>query len=146
MGTGWRHELLTFCKAQLTAQAASLVDFVMSLFLAEVCNLWYVIATFLGALSGGITNCITNYKWVFENDGLKKRNVAYKYFMVWTGSILLNTGGTYLITEVSGQYFIFAKLIVSVIVGLLWNYQLQRLFVYKDTHIIMKLKRKRTGN
>ena len=130
----------------MTAQLASIVDFAVSLFLAEVCNFWYVTATFLGALSGGITNCVSNYKWVFENEGLKKRNVAYKYFMVWAGSILLNTGGTYLLTEISGQYFIYAKLLVSVMVGLLWNYQLQRFFVYKDTHIIEKIKRKKAGN
>lgn len=143
---GLRHEIWTFCKAQMTAQLASIVDFAVSLFLAEVCNIWYVTATFLGALSGGITNCVSNYKWVFENEGLKKRNVAYKYFLVWTGSILLNTGGTYLLTEISGQYFIYAKLLVSVMVGLLWNYQLQRFFVYKDTHIIEKIKRKKAGN
>ena len=130
----------------MTAQLASIVDFAVSLLLAEVCNIWYVTATFLGALSGGITNCVSNYKWVFENEGLKKRNVAYKYFLVWTGSILLNTGGTYLLTEISGQYFIYAKLLVSVMVGLLWNYQLQRFFVYKDTHIIEKIKRKKAGN
>ncbi|MBQ9216385.1 MAG: GtrA family protein [Prevotella sp.] len=141
---GLRHEIWTFCKAQMTAQLASVVDFAVSIFLAEVFGFWYVTATFLGALSGGITNCVSNYKWVFENEGLKKRNVAYKYFMVWAGSILLNTGGTYILTEISGQYFIYAKLLISIMVGLLWNYQLQRFFVYKDTHIIEKIKRKKT--
>ena len=141
---GLQHEIWTFCKAQMTAQLASVVDFAVSIFLAEVFGFWYVTATFLGALSGGITNCVSNYKWVFENEGLKKRNVAYKYFMVWAGSILLNTGGTYFLTEISGHYFIYAKLLISIMVGLLWNYQLQRFFVYKDTHIIEKIKRKKT--
>ena len=139
-----RHELWMFCKAQLSAQVATVVDCAVTLFLAEVCGLWYVYATFLGALSGGIVNCALNYRWVFDAVGLKKKNVVYKYFMVWAGSILLNTAGTYLLAEASGQYFIYAKLAVSISVALLWNYQLQRLFVYRDTHLKDKfMKRKK---
>jgi len=134
-----------FCKAQLSAQVATLVDFTVSLLLKEVFGMWYVWASFLGALSGGLMNCMVNYRWVFDADGLKKKNVVVKYFVVWTGSILLNTLGTYLLTELSQQYFLFAKAVVAVSVGLLWNYQLQRLFVYRDTHIIEKIhKKKRT--
>jgi len=88
-------------------------------------------------------NCMVNYRWVFDADGLKKKNVVVKYFVVWTGSILLNTLGTYLLTELSQQYFLFAKAVVAVSVGLLWNYQLQRLFVYRDTHIIEKIHKKK---
>jgi putative flippase GtrA len=73
----------------------------------------------------------------------KKKYIAFKYLFVWTGSILLNTAGTFALTELSGQYFIFAKIVVAVGVALLWNYQLQRLFVYRDTHIVEKIKRKR---
>jgi len=130
------HELQVFAKAQLTAQVATLVDFVLSFLLAEVIGLWYVTASFLGALTGGITNCVMNYRWVFDSDGLKKKYVALKYLLVWTGSIFLNTLGTYLLTEWSSQYFMFAKVVVAVAVALLWNYQLQRFFVYKDHHIV----------
>lgn len=138
-----RHELWMFCKAQLSAQVATLVDFTVSLLLKEVFGMWYVWASFLGALSGGLMNCMVNYRWVFDADGLKKKNVVVKYFVVWTGSILLNTLGTYLLTELSQQYFLFAKAVVAVSVGLLWNYQLQRLFVYRDTHIIEKIHKKK---
>jgi len=126
-----KHELWTFCKAQISAQVATLIDFVVSVLLAELVGIWYLYATFLGAISGGISNCIMNYRWVFDNEGLKKKKVAYKYAIVWTGSIVLNTLGTYVLTELSSQYFIFSKAIVSILVAVFWNYQLQRLFVYK---------------
>jgi len=126
-----KHELWTFCKAQISAQVATLIDFVVSVLLAELVGIWYLYATFLGAISGGISNCIMNYRWVFDNEGLKKKKVAYKYAIVWTGSIILNTLGTYVLTELSSQYFIFSKAIVSILVAVFWNYQLQRLFVYK---------------
>ncbi len=127
-----RHELWTFCKAQLSAQIATFADFSISVLLAEFAGIWYVWASFIGALSGGIINCGVNYRWVFDNTHeLKKKNIAMKYAAVWTGSILLNTLGTYVLTEISGVYFIFAKITIAIAVALLWNYQLQRLFVFK---------------
>ena len=143
-----KNEIWTFCKAQLSAQMATLVDFVVSFLLAAVCGLWYVYASFLGALSGGVVNCVANYRWVFSDaHDLKKRWVALKYLLVWTGSIWLNTGGTYLLTELSGSYFIFPKTVVAVAIALLWNYPLQRMFVYRDNSLrrrIGKLKGKQS--
>lgn len=136
-----KREIWTFCKAQMTAQVATLVDFSVSLLLVEVAGLYYVTATLLGAFSGGVVNCQMNYRWVFQTDGLKKKNVAAKYLIVWVGSIVLNTLGTYALTELSGQYFLIAKAVVAVIVAVLWNYQLQRRFVYCDTHLTNKMKR-----
>ena len=79
-----KNEIWTFCKAQLSAQMATLVDFVVSFLLAAVCVLWYVYASFLGALSGGVVNCVANYRWVFSDaHDLKKRWVALKYLLVW---------------------------------------------------------------
>ncbi len=139
-----RHEIWTFSKAQFSAQIATIADFSISMVLAELIGIYYVWASFSGALSGGIVNCIMNYRWVFDDtQELKKRAIALKYAIVWTGSILLNTAGTYVLTELSGQYFIFAKIVVAVSVALLWNYQLQRLFVYRDTHIVETIKQRR---
>lgn len=141
-----KHETWTFCKAQLSAQVATLVDFSMSFLLAAVGGLWYVTASFLGALSGGIVNCAVNYRWVFHAAMLKKRYVVLKYLVVWTGSILLNTAGTHLLTVWTGQYFIFPKVVVAVIIALLWNYPLQRTFVYRDNHMGKRMGRLKKSN
>lgn len=139
-----RHEIWTFSKAQFSAQVATIADFSVSMLLAELFGIYYVWASFCGALSGGIVNCIVNYRWVFDDTReLRKRAIAVKYAIVWSGSILLNTAGTFALTELSGQYFIFAKIVVAVCVALLWNYQLQRLFVYRDTHIVETIKQRR---
>lgn len=141
-----KHEFWLFCKAQLTAQAASVVDFCVSLLLTELFGLWYLYSTIVGAVCGGITNCVMNYRWVFHAEGMQKKQVARKYLLVWVGSILLNTAGTYILTECSGQYFAYAKIIVAVLVAFLWNYQMQRFFVYQPTHILSKLKRQKKDN
>lgn len=139
-----KHAIITFCKAQLSAQIATVVDFTVTALLAELFGIWYLIATFVGALSGGVVNCIVNYHWVFKAQELKMRFVAIKYLFVWCGSILLNTGGTYVLTELSAQHYLISKVVVAILVGFLWNYQMQRLFVYRDNHLKDKLERLRT--
>ena len=127
-----RHEIWIFCKAQCSAQLATLADFCLSWLLADVLGLWYLLASFMGALTGGVLNGVFNYRWVFDGTGeLNKRSVAVKYLMVWAGSILLNTLGTYGLTEWSGRHFMIAKAAVAVCVAVLWNYQMQRLYVYR---------------
>jgi putative flippase GtrA len=130
-----REEVMKFTKAQASAIIATTVDFLLSLFAYEVCGINYVVSSFIGALSGGIINCVVNYRWVFGSDGQHKRYVALKYLIVWTGSIVLNTAGTYLLTELTGSYFIWSKAVVSVVVAFLWNYQMQRFFVYRNHHL-----------
>ena len=125
-----RNAVITFGKAQISAWIASFVDFAVTIILAQFAELWYGYSTFIGALMGGITNCIINYKWVFHPDSINKRHIAARYMMVWTGSILLNTFGTLALTEATGVSFIIVKAAVAVAVAVLWNYQMQRLFVF----------------
>lgn len=135
-----------FIRAQFSSQAASLTDFAITIVLAKFFGMYYVYATFFGSVCGGIINCIVNYRWTFKAQGSKKRYIAIKYLLVWMGSIFLNTWGTYLLTESIGkspwiqsilkQYiddlFLFSKAIVSILVGFFWNYNMQRIFVYRN--------------
>lgn len=138
-----------FLKAQLSAQIASIVDFLTTILLAKLLGLFYLHATFIGSVTGGVVNCSVNYKWVFGSQECKKLHVALKYIVVWGGSILLNTWGTFLLTEWLtaqpriinwlGHYvdnvFIAAKMVVALLVGFFWNYYLQREFVYRNRDI-----------
>lgn len=130
-----RNAILTFSKAQCSAWIASAVDFAVTIILAEMAGLWYAYATFIGAISGGITNCCINYRWVFHAFGMKIKRIATRYMIVWAGSILLNTYGTYWLTELSGINFIISKIIISITVGLFWNYQMQCRFVFSGRNI-----------
>ena len=109
-------------------------------------DFFYLYATFLGSVVGGVVNCVINYGWVFHADDCKKTHVALKYLFVWGGSILLNTWGTFALTEwltgmhwvdgLLGHYindvFILSKIIVAILVAFFWNYHLQRVFVYRN--------------
>lgn len=126
-----KRALLTFGKAETSACFASVVDFGVTILLAEVVHVWYAYATFVGAVSGGVVNCCINYKWVFCPEGLTKRGVAFRYLVVWGGSIFFNTSGTYLLTEWTGANFIIMKTLVACVVATLWNYQMQRVYVFQ---------------
>lgn len=142
----WYHALITFLKAQLSAQLASLVDFVVTVLLVKCFALFYLYATLIGSVVGGMVNCVINYRWVFSDSQCKSYYIVMKYSFVWIVSIALNTWGTYFLTEwltrmpwlnrLLSSYiddlFIFSKIVVAVLVALLWNYQMQRLFVYRN--------------
>ena len=141
--------ILTFLKAQFSSQVATLFDFAVTVILATLFQTHYVYAVFTGAVCGGVVNCIVNYKWTFKATGLKKRYVAAKYLFVWLVAIALNTYGTYFLTEslskigwmenflghFFGSLFIACKMVVALLVALLWSYEMQYYFVYKDRNI-----------
>lgn len=136
-----RKNIIIFVKAQGSALVGTGVDFLMTILLAECLAIHYLYATMIGAFCGGLTNCIINYKYVFEDAHQKKRHVALKYFLVWVGSILLNSYGTFFVTELSHLNFLYPKVLVSVVVAVAWNYQLQRYYVYRNCHMERILKR-----
>ena len=127
-----------FCKAQISSFAATLIDFAVTALLFHFFGVYYVWSTFLGSVTGGVVNCVVNYKWTFSGNGQSKRNVAIKYCIVWVGSIVLNTCGTAIGTRLlSGKNDIgldsvlLSKVIVAVLVAVLWNFLMQKYFVFK---------------
>lgn len=141
-----RNGVFTFAKALLSSQASSLVDIVVTFLLANVFGLYYVVSTFVGSVSGGVFNCVVNYGWTFNSPDCPKKNIAVKYLLVWGGSILLNTYGTYILTEWIKNFnwaermadflytnvFMLPKIIVAIIIGIFWNYLLQKYFVFRN--------------
>ena len=75
-----KRSLSQFIKAQVSASGASVVDF----FSNNIPNwsnptIGMFILHFIGACSGGICNCVTNYKWVFKVKDKKKKDIAWRY-------------------------------------------------------------------
>ena len=137
--------IFMFLRAQLSAQMATIADFLVTILLVRLFDVYYVYATLAGAIYGGIVNCVINYKWTFKSKG-KKTHVAVKFILVWVCSVWLNTWGTYALTEslakipwvrntlslYFGDFFIIPKVVVAIIVALFWNYNMQRFFVYRN--------------
>lgn len=149
--TNKRKDLLVFLRAQLSAQVATLADFVLTYICFQWLGIYYVIATTVGLITGGILNCFINYKWAFKSQGCRPEWVAFKYILVWAGSFALNVKGLYLLVEfvknhtlwwnqADGLSLIVCKIIVSLIVSVGWNYTFHRHFVFRNLDFKMRTK------
>ena len=63
--------IFMFLRAQLSAQMATIADFLVTILLVRLFDVYYVYATLAGAIYGGIVNCVINYKWTFKPKGKK---------------------------------------------------------------------------
>ncbi len=136
-----RSLLKLFAWAQGAAFAGTAVDFICTIFFTEVFHIWYVISTALGSLAGAITNFLLGRYYVFQSTERKIQQQAFRYAIVSLGSLILNTGGVWLLTEFIHQQlrhdevhdhdYIVAKVIVAVLVAVFYNFILQKNYVYK---------------
>lgn len=125
-----------FIRAQFSSLSATGVDYAVTAILFQFCSVGYVWSTLFGAMCGGLFNGIVNYEWTFRGTSRSKRSVAVRYLIVWAGSIALNTLGVILLAPLFSSTIglgslMSAKVIVSILVGCLWNFLLQKNWVYR---------------
>lgn len=123
--------MVTFLKAQASSLIATAADFLLTILLKEVFMVWYLAATTAGTICGGITNFLLGRNWVFPSTEKKAGIQAFRYIMVWLGNLALNAGGTYFFTSIAGIKYWISKILVSLIVGIGYNYVLQKFFVFR---------------
>lgn len=141
--------VFTLLRSGASSQLCGWIDMLVSFVLFAFCHLTPWLSTATGALVGGIFNCIINYRFTFHSRGVDWRAVITKFMFVWVGSLLLNSFGTqfiyYLIREWhwlvatvglgNDAIFLTARLFVSLVVSLAWNFLLQRNFVFRNSRI-----------
>jgi putative flippase GtrA len=98
--------------------------------LVEKLGVWYVLATAMGAALGAITNFLLGRHWAFDASHAPARGQALRYALVSLGSLLLNAGLVYLITEKLGVNYVGSKAVTALLVGVVYNFPLQRWFVF----------------
>jgi putative flippase GtrA len=120
----------TFIKAQASSIVASFFDLLITVVCKEFFYFWYVIASLIGTIIGGTTNFALGRAWVFNRKDKKVPVQAVKYFIIWNGNLLLSTLGVFVVTHYAGLSYFYSKLIVSVVVGIGYNYLFQKKFVF----------------
>lgn len=124
----------TFLKAQATSLISTSVDYLMFGLLHEVFGVWYLLANVIGVTSGGVTNFLLGRYWAFSSKEENIEGQALKFFIVWVGNLILNTGLVFGLTEMLGnKYAWISKIVVSIIIGIGYNYVLQKFFVFKKS-------------
>ena len=123
--------MATFIKAQTASLTATMIDFGVTILLKEGFHCWYLLASILGTVTGGVVNFMMNRSWVFRAHDKKIHFQAVKYMMVWGGNLVLVSGGVFVLTNYGGMSYFVSKISVSVMVGFFYNYVLQKRFVFK---------------
>ena len=124
------HSFCSFFKYNVAAGIATAIDFLILVLLTEFFGLWYLLSAFIGAITGGITSFLLERNWAFMKRDKRLSIQAMKYIVVWLTSILLNTLGLFLIVEYTGLQYIFAKVIVSVLIGIGFNFFTHKYYIF----------------
>jgi putative flippase GtrA len=123
--------MFVFLKAQASSLISTGADFLFTFLVRELLGTWFVLASVMGTICGGIINFLLGRNWVFSSKERKAGEQLFKYMIVWLGSFLLNASGIYFFTEIIKLEVWISKVMVSLIVGIGYNYVLQKFFVFK---------------
>lgn len=121
----------TFVKHQAASIFTTAVDFgtmIACVHFAAIPPVW---ATGIGAGVGAVTNFTLGRRWIFQNREDHAGHQALRYAVVSGASLLLNMIGEWLVHDVAQVQYVFARAIVAALVSVLWNFPMQRAFVFK---------------
>lgn len=123
--------LKTFTRSQFASLAATLADFGTLVCLVEFAHVWYVAATAMGALVGGVTNFLMGRHWSFTAADGHVHHQAGRYALVSGMSLILNSTGVFFLTDHFGLKYALSKAITAVLVGILFNFPMHRAYVFR---------------
>lgn len=123
--------ITSFSRAQISSILATLLDYGILFLFTEIFHFWYVIATACGAFVGATANFLLNRHWSFQAAHDRMGHQARKYAIVSSGSLILNTAGVFLVTEYLRVHYAVSVILVSILVGVFFNYPLHRYYVYR---------------
>ncbi len=125
-----RRTVALLSQHQLSSLVATGVDYVIMIALVSLCGLSPVWGTVLGALGGAVTSFTLGRRWVFDAQRGELGGQALRYAMVSAVSLCCNAGGEWLLLRV-GLNYIVARVVMSAIVGIGWNFPMHRHFVFR---------------
>jgi putative flippase GtrA len=123
--------MVTFLKAQMSSIIGSAADFLLTILLVEFGLAGPIMASVAGSICGGVVNFSINRELVFADGEKDTYTQLSRYALVWTGSLTLNAVGLFIATHMTTMNYVVAKTIISIAVGISFNYFLQKKFVFK---------------
>ena len=120
----------TFIKVQATSLMATGVDFLTTILCVRLLHFWYLSGSVSGAIGGGLVSFIMSKKWAFANSTQPVASQFSRFVLVWLGNAGANATGLFVATHFLGVQYLVAKTVVGILVGVSYNYFLQKDFVF----------------
>jgi len=122
--------MMTFIRAQLGSIAGSLVDFAITAILVNALGCWYLAANLTGNILGGITQFLLSRSWVFRKANGRIQMQFVRYAIFFCGNLLLSAIFVFTLTHYLRLNYLVSKTISSVILGLTYNFFVQKYYVF----------------
>lgn len=123
--------MITFLKVQAASIIGSFADYFTTIIFVELFHSWYVFANLIGNLVGGTVQFKLSRNWVFKTNEDKTGILAVRFVIFFLGNLFLSAAGIYFFTHNLGINYLISKTIVSVLLGVSYNYFVQKKFVFK---------------
>jgi putative flippase GtrA len=120
----------SFVRSQISSVVATASDFAVLITLTEVVHLWYLFSVFFGAVTGGTVAFFLGRNWAFTSKNGHIWRQALRYLLIWVSNIVLTVSGVYCLVHFLEVKYVWAKVIVATVVGILFSFPMQRYFVY----------------
>jgi putative flippase GtrA len=117
---------------QLGAAACTGIDFTVMIALVQGLDLSPVGATAIGAACGGLSNFALGRSWIFKRPTGSAPSQAFRYALVSAASAGWNALGEHALHDGARFQYVVARVLVALAVSLLWNFPMQRHFVFHD--------------
>jgi putative flippase GtrA len=128
----------TFLKAQFSAFAGGLIDYLFMLFFTEICGVFYPVSIVLSGFIGAVVNFTVNKYWTFNAKAQPTGKQLQRFVWMVVGSVILKSGGTYLLTQLIGFNYKWSRLMVDLMVSLGFNFPLQKYWVFNRPKYLNK--------
>ena len=125
-------EMKRFTRNTLVSIFTTGVDFGVLTALVELANVHYVVAVFCGTVAGALSNFFINRHWSYEVGHLGAHWQLVRFLPVQAGSSALQTSGVWALTDLAHIEYLASKTIVAIAVYLVWNYPMNRFFVFRQ--------------
>ncbi len=127
--------ILMFVKAQVSAFAGGVTDFLVMILITEAFNVHYTISIAIGGVIGAIVNFSINKGWSFYSRELPYKNAfikqLFRFSLVVANSIILKASGTFVISSTWLLDYKLSRLIADLVVSIVFNYTLQQFWVFQ---------------
>ena len=123
--------VIQFLKSELSSLSSTIVDLGVFTLCSVVFHLNIVVSTSAGVICGGVINFLMNRNFAFKSFEQKKSHQVARYLVVWVGSLILNTYGTYAFVDKLGLNKFVGRLGTGLIVRFAWNFPMLKYFVFK---------------
>ncbi|MDR1887021.1 MAG: GtrA family protein [Prevotellaceae bacterium] len=111
-------------------------DYCIMILLTEFVKIHYTVSIAIACTLGAIMNFSVNKKWTFYSKNSRYKfslpQQLWRFIFVVVSSIGLKMLGTYLTTAYLHIDYKISRIITDMLVSILYNYMLQRYWVFRD--------------